>query len=365
VRYRHFQFATGCQPLNFGSMETKAIRLWDQDYPASLSGEQWKDPLTVADHFFSSHKLQDVQLLLWQSLPLVFTHQHEQPPEQRYQCLRMLNQLEKLVDATYVLLNYPDRLADRNSHKAIRQSITLNALSFLSMDEARKPAHTIRQIFSTSGPDKWKPRLLRDLRQALFDPCFFISGNSGTLREFDDYLNLNKLLEATFLLSKDQQLTGKDSPHWSLQECLPDPLAWGTKFYTNGGIKNALKALAFIQHYRRWHTEWHAAAGLLLLEHYSLISRLIYLADWLTGTPVSNKNDQTLTLLRQALVKQFERAPVGYHVRFLNRCLLNASGSYFKSGTISSEERKFSLLAKILHLSANYFIHLCNAPHHE
>lgn len=347
-------------------METKAIRLWEQDYPTSLSGGQWKDPLTVFDQFFSCYTVQEAQLWLSGALPLVFTHQIVLSPGQRYRYLCLVNRLEQLVDAAYVLTIYPDRAGDRNAPGDIRSFIGLNFLSFLSEQEALKPLRTMRIVFSIAGPKNWKPGLLHDLRCALFDPSFYMTGNSGELREFDDYLGLNKLLEAAFLLSHDHRLPEESSLHWSLQECQPSPLAWGTQFYAEAGIKQALESLAFINYYRRWCIDWHASAGLLFIQHYQTLHLLIYLAEWVSNiSGIQQQEDHTLMQIRQALRKQFVRNPAGYYARFLHISLLNVVRDNLKAGATPSGNRKIKQIEIILHLSSDYFIQLRNRYHHE
>lgn len=278
----------------------------------------------------------------------------------------MMNDLERLVDATWVLVHYSDSIPEYRPGEHLKDWLESDNLPFLSSQEALKPLSTIRALLRHSTRNNWKPSLLKAIREALFNPLFCMTGNSNSLSEFADYVKLNKLLEATFLLVRSRELDQYPALHGRLQLYQPEAFLWGSQFYAEQGIKDALQSLAFISYYRRWHVEWHAAAGFLLLQRYEKIYGLLHLAHCLAFGSLRHHDDQHyIDSIRHALLGKFKAAPLGKLCRFLTSCLLDAASFNSHLQNHTAANRQIRQIEEILHLSANYFSYLKPTNEHE
>lgn len=297
---------------------------------------------------------------------MVFTDQVALTAAERYELLILVNDLERLVDASWVLVHHSDSVPEYRPGKHLKDWLESDNLSFVSYQEALKPLSTLRAHFRHSTRKSWKPALLKAIRAALFNPLFSMTGNSNSLTEFADYVKLNKLLEATFLLVRSHEFDQPPSLYGRLEMHLPEPFIWGGLFYAEQGIKDALESLAFVGYYRRWHVEWHAAAGFLLFQRYEKIYNLLHLAHGLAfGTLVLQDDKQHLASIRNALLGRFKATPLGKLCRFLTSCLLDAASFNSHLHNHAAANRKVRIVEEIIHLSANYFIHLKPTNDHE
>jgi|GEM_PF-4963371 len=336
-------------------METNSIISCAEDFPTSLSAEEWTNPLLVLDQFFHQYTLDRAQLLLAQGLPLTFTDETGLSPDQRYEILHMLHHLEKLVNASWVLVHHYETVLEYTPKTHLKDWIKSNTISFLSLTECLKPVATIRTLFDTSPHNNWKPSLLKDIQEAMFNPLFHILENSECLREFTEYVKLNKILEATFLLVRNEEPSMIPSLNWRLQMCQTDPLNWGTYFYTEAGIEDALESFAFITDSGGMHRKWNATAGCYLIQCYEKIYKLLHLAHWLACQAHEQKHNGHLTSIQNSLSKKFNRTPVWELSRFLTSSVMNAgrhTSPTFRHPDINTQIRS---LNEIMHLSADYF----------
>jgi hypothetical protein len=267
----------------------------------------------------------------------------------------MLNHLEKLVDASWVLVHHYETILEYTPKTHLKDWIKSNTISFLSLTECLKPVATIRTLFDTSPHNNWKPSLLKDIQEAMFNPLFHILENSECLREFTEYVKLNKILEATFLLVRNKEPSMIPSLNWRLQMCQPDPLNWGRYYYAEAGIEDALDSFAFITDSGGMQRKWTATAGCYLIQCYERINKLLNLAHRLAYQTNDREQNGRLTPIRNALLEKFKRTPVWELSRFLTSSMLDAGDHTCPTFRHPDINTQIVSLNEIMHLGADYF----------
>lgn len=340
-------------------METRSVFLLGEDYLTLLSSQQWQNPALVLTDFFRIYLLPQAQAQLWQLLMLSVGQPALLSQQERLTLFRFVNHLERLVEATWLLNNQAEAFLPNLTAATFDQDALLPRFSFLSAVDIRNPLASFRKLFRLSNPDPlWKPALLKQNRENLFDPYHFLLACSGTLREYSEFVQMNRALELSFLLTcHGHQLSGS---HWSFVSLPVSPLDFGAQFYHSQGLIRALKALTFVIHFSRWHMEWHPAAAGILFSNYLLLTRLLVLAHFTSESTPAHDSDE-IVMLRLALAKQFRQQSLTSLTRLLTRCLLSAASS----GRAAWPSKKGTrIISEILHLSQAYFYHLNNNADH-
>ncbi len=340
-------------------METRSVFLLSEDYPTLLSSLQWQNPALVFADFFRIYPLPQAQAQLWQLLMLSIGQPALLSQQEHLTLFRFVNHLERLVEATWLFNKQADAFFPNGTVATFDQDALFPRFSFISLSDIRNPLAAFRKLFRLSDTDPlWKPELLKQNRENLFDPYHFLLASSGTLREYSEFVQMNRALELSFLLScHGHQLSGS---HWSFVSLPQSPLDFGAQFYLSQGLIRALKALAFVINFSRWHMEWHPAAAGMLFSYYLLLTRLLVLAHFTSESTSSHASDE-ITRLRLALAKKFRQQSLTSLTRLLTRCLLSAASS----GRATWPSKKGTrIISEILHLSQAYFTRLNNNTDH-
>lgn len=340
-------------------METRSVFLLSEDYPTLLSSQQWQNSALVFADFFHIYPLHQAQAQLWQLLMLSVGQPALLSQQERLTLFRFVNHLERLVEASWLFNNQAEPFLPNLTATTFDQGSSLPRFSFLSLSDLRNPLAAFRKLFRLSDNDpQWKPELLKQNRENLFDPYHFLLASSGTLREFSEFVQMNRALELGFLLTcHGDQLSGS---HWSFVSLSQSPLDFGTQFYCSQGLIHALKALAFVIHFSRWHMEWHPAAAGMLFSYYLLLTRLLVLAHLESESTTAHDSNE-IVKLRLALAKKFRQQSLTSLTRLLTRCLLSAASN----GRATWPSKKGTrIISEILHLSQAYFYHLNNNADH-
>ncbi|WP_134088682.1 hypothetical protein [Olivibacter sp. XZL3] len=335
-------------------MESNAISLWQTDYPSSLYPHEYADPIGVIKQVFDQYTLKQIQIALWNWLPFQMTDEIKPTADQRFFLFRLGNQLDRLVDAAWVLVNQYQEItyhADPN----LKNLINSDTLSFLSLEEARNPIKTMRKLFKGSKLHRWKTIAIYDRQLALLDPFFWMHGNSMYLREFGEYVNLNSLAEAAYQLAGSMDNLNADY-HWSIETTgIDDPINWGVGYFKTKEIKDVLNSLAFLYHIKRWSQEWHPSAAFQLMQHYGDLYRLIHLAHYLANNVNIPSPDDSSERIIEALKKKFRKFSIGKTARFLTDCISLSWTFREVSERLKPDENELKHVENIIHLTTNYF----------
>lgn len=340
-------------------MESNAISLWQTDYPSSLYPHEYTDPIRVVKQVFDKYTLKQIQIALWNWLPFQMTDEITPTADQRFFLFRLGNQLDRLIDAAWVLVNQHQEItyqADPN----LKDLINSDSLSFLSLEEARNPIRTMRKLFKGSKLHRWKTIAVYNRQLALLDPFFWMHGNSMDLREFGEYVNLNTLAEVTYLLAGSIDNLKTDY-HWSLDTSkIANPINWGMGYFKTKEIKGVLNSLAFLYHIKRWSQEWHPSAAFQLMQHYGDLYKLVHLAHYLTINVDIPSQDHNSARIIDALKKKFRKISIGKTARFLTDCISLSWTFREVSERLEPDEKELKHVENILHLTSNYFIYHIN-----
>lgn len=339
-------------------METRSVFLLGEDYPTLLSSQQWQNPALVFADFFQIYTLPQAQAQLWQLLMLSIGQPALLSQQERLTLFRFSVHLERFVEATWLLNNQAEAFFPNRTATSFDLDALLPRFSFLSLSDIRNPLTAFRKLFHPTAPDPlWKPELFKQIREGLFDPYDFLLACSGTLREFSEFLQINKALELGFLQTcHGDQLSGS---HWSFVSLVQSPFDFGTQFYSSDGLISALEALAFVIHFSRCYMEWHPAAAGILFSNYLLLTRLLVLAN-LESESITTQASE-IDRFRLTLAKKFRRQSLTSLTALLTRCLLSAASN----GRAAWPSKKgMRIISEILHLSQSYFSHLNNNADH-
>lgn len=339
-------------------MESNAISLWQEDYPSSLHPDEFTNPLGIIKQFFDQYTLREVQIALWSWLPFQVTDEIKLTADQRYYLFRLGNQLDRFVDAAWILVNQHPEITYEVDPK-LRECIESDRLSFLSFGEAKAPVKVIRKLFRNYELHRWKRCTIYDRQQALLDPLFWMSCNSHFLREFAEYVDLNILVESAYLyIGGIGDLNHKmaDDYHWSLQTTeKSDPLQWGIDYFKTNDAKDVLNSLAFLYHFKRCRQEWHPSAAYRLFQHYGDLYKLVHLAHYLTIHIDVHTLDKGSVRIIEALKIKFRKISIGRTSRFITDWIMLSPMFRNLSKRMKSDERRLKHVEDILHLTLNYF----------
>lgn len=309
-------------------LATQNICIYHEDYPSTLDKNELLDPYRVIDGFFRTYSLLQAKQYLWEAMKFNLVDINTPTVEMRPLYYRFLLNLEKVVDAAWMLKEYNHfqsvNGSDVLSKEVLKRWRDDDLLSFLTPYESANPKKVITDFFSYQSLCRWKISYLDNLRKTILEPMYFLLFGNDTLEEFVKFTKFSKLLEGLFLMRVPKEYVSNCATPLAAKKWNDCP-----HIHTNGWLKEYAtqnESFTSVQHFanicyaHRFHHEWNNYNVHKIFESYEIVLKITHsIIQILSKYPVNELPNDV-----QKIVKKHKIWPAGRITRFVSGLLLTS-----------------------------------------